>query len=223
MSSESPGSPAPGAHDSRPSRVHVKICGVTTVSDAEMCVASGASSIGLNFVPASTRCVTEETAIDIVSALRGARVLVVGVVADLSVPDMLALRSRIGLGCLQLHGDEAPDALTPLLPHAYKAVRVGTQADVMRARSYGGEYLLVDALVPGVLGGTGKLVDFALVLPLARERKLSLAGGLRPDNVAHAIAAVRPYCVDVASGVESAPGTKDPAKVRDFIAAATRA
>ncbi len=205
--------PSPSVH------VHVKICGVTTVADAEMCVASGASSIGLNFVRESPRFIPEEIAVQIVHALRSAKVLVVGVVANVSVPDMLALRSRVGLGCLQLHGDERPDELAPLLPHAYKAVRVASEADVARARTFGGDHLLVDAFVPGALGGTGRLADFALVAPLARERKLSLAGGLRPENVAQAIAAVLPFCVDVASGVESAPGKKDPARVRAFIAA----
>lgn len=203
--------------------IHVKICGVTTVRDAETCARAGASSIGLNFVPGSPRRIDEARAIEIVTALRSANVLVVGVVADLGVDEMLSLRERVGLGCLQLHGDELPEDLAPLLPHAYKAVRVAGANDVIRARSFGGEYLLVDAFVPGSRGGTGKLVDFELVAPLTRERKLTLAGGLRPENVAQAIAAVRPFCVDVASGVESAPGKKDPARVRDFIAAAREA
>ncbi len=198
---------------------HVKICGVTTVADAEMCVASGASSIGLNFVPESPRRITEDVATQIVSALRGTNVLVVGVVANLSGPDMLALRTRVGLGCLQLHGDEPPEALTLLLPHAYKAIRVATIEDIARSRTFPGDHILVDAFVPGTLGGTGKQVDFRLVAPLAQERKLSLAGGLNPDNIQAAIAAVHPFCIDVASGVESAPGKKDPVLVRALIAA----
>jgi phosphoribosylanthranilate isomerase len=203
-----------------PASIHVKICGVTTVADAEMCVAAGASSIGLNFVPGSPRKIDEARAIQIVRTLSSVKVLVVGVVADLTVDQMLALRSRLGLGCLQLHGSESPEQLDQLLPHAYKAVRVGAARDVTHARTFGGNYILVDAFVPGTLGGTGTTVDFSLVAPLAVERKLSLAGGLRPDNVASAIHAVRPFCVDVASGVESAPGVKDALKVRDFMAAA---
>jgi phosphoribosylanthranilate isomerase len=209
-----------GLAEGRP--VHVKICGVTSVADAEVCLAAGASSIGLNFVPESPRCVSEDVARAIVVAV-GERALVGGVVADLEVEAMLALRARVGLGCLQLHGDEPPGHLAPLLPHAYKAIRVAGAEDVARARAYGGEYLLVDAWVPGVRGGTGKTLDLSLVLPLATERKLSLAGGLRPDNVADAVRAVRPFCVDVASGVESAPGKKDPAKIRAFIDAARSA
>jgi len=203
--------------------VHVKICGVTTIADAEMCVDAGASAIGLNFVPTSPRVIDEARAKEIVTALRSAKVLVVGVVANLDVAAMIGLRDRVGLGCLQLHGDERPEDLTPLLPHAYKAIRVADASDVERSRTFGGDHVLVDAFVAGTLGGTGKQVDFALVAPLAKERKLTLAGGLRPENVAPAIAAVHPFCVDVASGVESSPGKKDESRVRDFIAAAKAA
>jgi len=195
---------------------HVKICGLKTIADALMCVEAGASAIGLNFVPASARRVTVLEAREIARAVRG-RALVVGVVADLSVAEMRALAADAELECLQLHGDEAPATVSALLPHAYKAVRVGTAADVERARAFPGEHVLVDARVEGALGGTGKTLDWSLVAALARERNLTLAGGLTPDNVAGAIRAVRPYCVDVASGVESAPGSKDPLKVRAFV------
>ena len=100
---------------------------------------------------------------------------------------------------------------------------MGSSADVARARAYRGEYLLVDARVEGALGGTGKTMELGLVVELARERKLTLAGGLTAENVAEAIRVVFPYCVDVASGVESAPGVKDLARVRAFIAAARTA
>ena len=89
-----------------------------------------------------------------------------------------------------------------------------------RARTFGGEYLLADAKVAGALGGTGETFDWSLVKDLARERRLTLAGGLRPDNVARAVAEVAPWCVDVASGVERAPGIKDLDAVRAFIAEA---
>ncbi len=143
-----------------------------------------------------------------------------GVVADLDVEELRALRAAAELGCLQLHGDERPETLVPFLPHAYKAVRIANDADVQRARAYPGEYLLVDAKVDGALGGTGATFDWSLVKELARERKLTLAGGLRPDNVAGAVRAIDPYCVDVASGVETAPGVKDLGAVRAFIEAA---
>ncbi len=199
--------------------MHVKICGVRDPHEAAECVRLGASSLGVNFVPSSPRCVDAKTARAIAEAAHevDAKVVVVGVVADLSIEAMKALVRDASLDCLQLHGEEGPEALAPLLPHAYKAVRVATADDVARAKSYPGEYLLVDAKVEGALGGTGATFDWTLVRDLARERKLTLAGGLRPENVARAIEVVRPYCVDVASGVERAPGVKDLARVREFL------
>ncbi len=200
--------------------VHVKICGVTTVSDALACAELGASAIGLNFVEGSPRRIDVERAREIARAVKGTPLLVVGVVADLDVEGMRALVRDAELGCLQLHGDEAPETLVPLLPHAYKAVRIGTAEDVRHARRFGGDHLLADAKVTGALGGTGTTFDWSLVRELARERRLTLAGGLRPDNVADAIAEVQPWCVDVASGVERSPGIKDREAVRAFIAGA---
>jgi phosphoribosylanthranilate isomerase len=204
--------------------IHVKICGITCVEDARAAVDAGASAIGLNFVPASPRRIDVPTARAIAEAV-GDRVLVVGVVADLDVEAMRRLRDEAKLGCLQLHGDEPPGALEPLLPHAYKAIRVATAEHVAQADCYGGEHVLVDARVEGRLGGTGQRVDVALVAPLARRRKVTLAGGLDPSNVAAAIEAVGPFCVDVAGGVERQgdPRRKDDAKVRAFVAAARSA
>jgi phosphoribosylanthranilate isomerase len=199
------------------SKVHIKICGITSVEDADLCLGIGASAVGLNLVPSSPRVVDVPTARKIAEHV-GDRALVVLVVADLDFGRLRELRERTGAGCLQLHGDEAPGDLEALLPHAYKAVRIGTQEDVARALSYPGEHLLADAKVEGKLGGTGKLVDWDLVEGLARKRKLTLAGGLNPENVARAVARVRPYCVDVASGVETPHSArkKDPDKLVAF-------
>ena len=197
----------------------IKICGVTSASQALACVEAGADSVGLNFVASSVRRVGAETASAIVRAV-GGRALVVGVVAAMTVPAMRALRDATGVGCLQLHGNETGetgDDVTALLPHAYKAVRVETADDVARARTMPGDYVLVDAKVEGTLGGTGHAFDWSLVVELAKRRRLVLAGGLTPENVARAIETVRPWCVDVASGIESAPGVKDLAKLRAFI------
>lgn len=205
-------------------KIHIKVCGVTNVADAIACVELGASAIGLNFVPASQRYVEVATARTISEAI-GARALVVGVVANLGEGELRTLRDEAKLGCLQFHGDEPPEALLPFLPHAYKAIRVATAADVADADGFPGEHVLVDAKVTGALGGTGVRVDPALVAPLARRRKLTLAGGLRPENVAEAIAAVRPFAVDVASGVEygADPRRKDLEAVRAFIERAASA
>jgi phosphoribosylanthranilate isomerase len=197
---------------------HVKICGITTVEDAEMCIELGADALGLNFVPSSSRLVpwTEAQAI---ASLVGNRCLLVGVVANLPIPEMEQLRSSIPLGCLQLHGDESPEQVQHLLPHAYKAVRLQGEHDVQRAQQFPGEYLLVDAYHPHALGGTGQVFNWQWVEELASQKKLTLAGGLTPRNVGQAIEQVRPFCVDVASGVEQSgfPRQKDRQKVRDFI------
>src|SRR3954452_12190316 len=113
----------------------MKICGVTSIADAEACLAVGASAIGLNFVPSSARVVTVEEARAITRFI-GERALVVLVVANLELEKMRALLEQTGARCLQLHGDESPETLGELLPHAYKAVRVGDASDVARARGY---------------------------------------------------------------------------------------
>jgi phosphoribosylanthranilate isomerase len=194
----------------------VKICGLTAVDQAVACVDLGADAIGINFVPSSVRRIDLATGRAIVRAV-GSRALVVAVVANESVEAMRAVLEASGAGCLQLHGDEPADDVAALLPHAYKAVRVATSDDVAVAESMPGDYVLVDAKAENMLGGTGRLLDWSLVASLATRRRLVLAGGLTPDNVAGAVAAVHPWCVDVASGVESAVGIKDRGRVEAFI------
>jgi phosphoribosylanthranilate isomerase len=206
----------------------VKICGVTSVEQATACVRLGADAIGVNLVPSSPRCIDVATARAIARAVGNMtaseagipRALVVAVVADLDVAAMRALREETGVGCLQLHGDEPPGAVAALLPHAYKAVRVANEGDVALAESMPGDYVMVDAKVPGLLGGSGHRLDGSLVVGLAARRRLVLAGGLDAGNVGAAVALVKPWCVDVASGVESSPGMKDLVKVKAFIEAA---
>jgi len=197
--------------------VRIKICGITTEGDADACAALGVDMIGLNFVPGSPRCLDVARARTVADAVRG-RVELVGVVADAGDARILELRDAVGLDRLQLHGDEPPEAVTRWAPHAFKALRVGTAEDVAAAERYPG-LLLVDAKVPGALGGTGRTVDFTLVAPLARARPVLLAGGLGPGNVAAAVRAVAPWGVDVASGVERAPGVKDLGAVAAFVRA----
>lgn len=194
----------------------IKICGVMSVDQARACADVGIDSIGINFVSSSARRIDEATARAIVRAV-GQSVLVVGVVAGSDPEAMRALRDATGIACLQLHGDERPEDVAALLPHAYKAVRIANQKDVVRAEAMPGEYVMVDAKVEGALGGTGRTFDWNLVVALATQRKLVLSGGLTPENVAAAIRIVRPWCVDVASGVESSVGVKDMAQVRAFV------
>ena len=199
----------------------IKVCGITTPEDAEACVALGVDWLGLNFVPSSPRCIDVAAALAIRSAVRGKAALV-GVVADLPEAALEELRLAVGLDRLQLHGDEPPELVRRLAPFAFKALRVGDATDVTAAERYEG-LLLVDAKVPGALGGTGRTVDFALAAKLASARPILLAGGLGPGNVAAAVRAVSPWGVDVASGVELSPGVKDLDAVEAFVANARAA
>jgi phosphoribosylanthranilate isomerase len=197
---------------------YVKVCGITSLKDAIMAVEAGADALGLNFVPASKRLIDVATAAHISDAL-GSSVELVAVVANRSLQELEELRSATGIRWLQLHGAEKPEELESLLPSAYKAVAIASAADVERAIEYGGDRLLVDAKIAGELGGTGQRFDWSLAAPLAKRRALIVAGGLTPENVRDALRALRPFGVDVASGVET-PGnrrTKDPARVRAFI------
>lgn len=200
----------------------IKICGVTQLADAERAVELGADALGLNFVHGSRRRISVERARPLVEAVRG-RVELVAVVADPTDAEIKELREDLGIAWLQLHGQEPAPRVSRLLPHAFKAVAIEDAADARRAASFPGERLLVDTKVGAGSGGTGKVFDWQLVTELSRERRLILAGGLTHRNVGAAIRALAPYGVDVASGVESAPGIKDPELLAEFMRAARRA
>ena len=199
--------------------VDVKICGITSVADARVCVEAGADAIGLNFWPGTPRCVVNHVAREIVDAV-GEDLLIVGVFVDFPLDRVRRVLTEVGIQWAQLQGSETPEMVSSLLPTVYKAIGVQDRGAIELARRYPGEHLLLDASVPGLPGGTGKTFDWSIAAEVARERKLTLAGGLRAQNVVDAIRAVRPFRVDVASGVESQPGRKDPELVRAFIDAA---
>ena len=204
--------------------VLVKICGLTRVDQAVACADLGADAIGLNFWPRSKRRVDDAVAREIVAELRS-RVRLVAVVVDAPSGRIEEIR-RLGLSWIQLHGAETPADVERWLPDAFKAVHLavcGNDADARLADAFPGEELLVDARVGDLPGGTGVTCDWGAAAALARTRSLWLAGGLTPANVGEAIGAVSPHGVDVASGVEAAPGDKDLEKVRRFIANARAA
>ncbi len=194
----------------------VKVCGVTNVEDARAAADAGVDALGLNFVRSSKRYVSPAVASEIVRALGGA-VTWVGVVADAPEHELRALKNEVGFDLWQLHGHEPPEALEPLLPDAYKALPIGAAEDVAAAARFAGDRVLVDAKVVGELGGTGRVFDWRLIDELVATRRVVLAGGLTPDNVGRAVREVRPWGVDTASGVESAPGKKDPELIRRFV------
>ena len=198
--------------------MRIKVCGITTAEDAAAVVALGVDWLGLNFVPGSPRAIDVAAASAIRDAVRG-RAELVGVVADRDEAALQTLRQAAGLDRLQLHGNEPPELIRRLAPYAFKALRIGSAADVTLAESFSG-LLLIDAKVPGVLGGTGRTMDFSLVINLAKTRKVILAGGLTPANVAVAVRTLKPWGVDVASGVERSPRVKDLDKVKAFVESA---
>lgn len=198
----------------------IKVCGVTCVRDAEACVQAGVTCIGLNLIAASPRYIEPAAALALARAV-GRAIEIVIVLANSSIVEIQALLEETGASLAQLHGDEPPETLLALLPRAYKAIRVASADDIALADTYPGDRLLVDAKVAGRLGGTGQVVDFDLVAPLARRRRVILAGGLSPDNAARAVERVRPFGVDVASGVEvpGQPRRKDWARIAAFVQA----
>jgi len=196
--------------------VKVKICGVTCVADALHAARAGADAIGLNFAARSPRRVSVEQAAAIAAALP-AGVCRVGIFVDAGRDEMAAVVARVGLDALQFHGDEPPALCAGWGAKTIKAVRVRDAAALAAASAYAVDFILADAYVDGQAGGTGRRVPLEWLGGVARER-LILAGGLTPETVAEAVRAVRPAVVDVASGVEAAPGIKDPEKVERFIA-----
>jgi phosphoribosylanthranilate isomerase len=198
----------------------LKICGITRLSDAEVAVAHGATSLGFVFWSKSPRVVQPEAAAAIVAALPNG-IDVVGVFVNESMATVDAIASRVGLTMVQLHGDErAEDARTLQWP----VVRAVTLASAASCDAWPAHTVfLLDAPDCERRGGTGQTVDWPRARALAVRRRVILAGGLTPDNVAEAVATVRPYGVDVSSGVEVSPGVKDPGKVAAFLANARRA
>ncbi|MCZ7647583.1 MAG: phosphoribosylanthranilate isomerase [Planctomycetota bacterium] len=211
--------------------VRVKICGLTRVQDVQAAVAAGAEAVGLNFVPGTPRYLASlENAGNLVRAA-GTGILKVGVFAKAEPEAVVQTAARAGLDIVQLHGEETADygrRLRERLPgtvQLWKVYRVSSLED--RARIDGEDWpceaVLLDARVDGTLGGTGRTFDWDLLAGWTPPRVLILAGGLHPGNVAEAVRRVRPVWVDTASGVESAPGVKDGAKLRAFVEAARAA
>jgi phosphoribosylanthranilate isomerase len=202
-------------------RVRVKICGLTRLEDALAAARLGADALGFNFWPRSKRYVPPEAAGAIVRSLP-AGVATFGVFVDPTREEVLAALAASGVGVVQLHGDEPPALCTSLPAPVVKAIRVESSASLASLASYEVRAFLLDAPSAGY-GGSGRTFDWSLAAEVARELPVLLAGGLAPENVAEAVRTVRPLAVDVASGVESAPGVKDLGRLQAFIRAAKEA
>ena len=214
--------------DSEPASrsIRVKVCGLTRVREATDCLDAGVFWIGLNFHPQSPRYVELPVASQIVAALPD-RSRAVGLFVNRSPSDVSGTALELGLETIQLHGDEPPEDLAALDRFCLiRAFRLGSIADLWAMEDYlaratalgrAPDAILIDARLPGQHGGTGTLVARELLPRIPRHPRLILAGGLTPENVAQYIGQVRPWMVDVASGVESAPGRKDASRVAAFV------
>ncbi len=205
--------------------VRLKICGITKWEDAKLCADLGANAIGLNFYEGSPRCVTPFAAAEILRRLPPF-IAPVGIFVNWTPAPIVALCKALRLSAAQLHGDETPqvvDAVARRLP-VIKALRLGQGTVAPEFSSFrSASAFLLDSAASGQYGGSGTTGNWHLARTVAQSQRIILAGGLTPENVAEAIRIVRPYAVDVASGVEARPGKKDPIKLRTFFEELSRA
>jgi phosphoribosylanthranilate isomerase len=201
------------------SDLFVKICGITSEADALLCVSFGADAVGFVFAP-SSRQVSVQLAGDIAKRLPP-EILTVGVFRDEAPQRVVQKVQQAGLGAAQLHGHESAEDtawVRSRLPMVIKAFPAGDRT-ISRFAEFGADYLLIDGQSPG----SGEVFDWRMAEGVADSTRLIVSGGLTPDNVAQAVAHLRPHGVDVSTGVESAPGRKDPLKLHAFITAARAA
>ncbi|MBI5561806.1 MAG: phosphoribosylanthranilate isomerase [Deltaproteobacteria bacterium] len=200
--------------------VLVKICGITNPEDASLAVRAGADALGFVFWKKSPRRVSPAAASDIIKELPPF-VTTVGVFVNETPDGIRDIVREAGLDRVQLHGDEGPSLCDEIGAvsgvRVIKAFRVGPDFDIMPLTQYRASAFLLDAYKPGVPGGTGESFDWNIAASASKTGRIILSGGLTPDNVAEAARRVRPYAVDVSSGVEAAPGKKDAEKVRRFV------
>lgn len=203
--------------------VWVKICGITRAQDAHVAVEAGADALGFNFYAPSPRSLDPDLAREIIAGLPTA-VKPVGLFVDAPMGEVRRVAGLCGIHTVQLHGSESPTYCMELGLEVIKAVRVKDAESLERLEDYQVAAFLLDTYSSSLAGGTGSIFDHHLVsLAKASGRPVIVAGGLTPETVASVVRETRPYGVDVASGVESSPGVKDPQKVRDFIARAKEA
>jgi phosphoribosylanthranilate isomerase len=201
----------------------VKICGITRAQDARLAEKLGAWAIGFNFYEKSPRSISPADAWKIRKQLE---IQPVGVFVNWKPEAVLWLARSVDLSAVQLHGDESPSQVKNLADefNVIKAFRVGSRFPVNALRPFSKSCIfLLDSAKRGEFGGTGETFDWSIAQRISESHMVMLAGGLTPENVGEAILTVRPYAVDVASGVESRPGIKDPGKLREFFAEVERA
>jgi phosphoribosylanthranilate isomerase len=197
----------------------VKICGITNAEDAHHAVRCGADALGFVFFEESPRFISHRRAAEIVRSLPE-HISKIGVFVNTDLRFVRDIVKHVNLSAVQLLGNEGPDDLVNFETSVIKVFRVGRNYDVEVMKNYIVDAFLLDAMQEGAFGGTGKTFDWNIAVKAKEYGRIILSGGLTPENVEDAVRFVRPYGVDVSSGVEARPGKKDPAKVRDFIARA---
>lgn len=204
-------------------RVRVKICGIRSLEEAQAAVDAGADALGFNFWAPSPRHVSLEAASEIIASLPPF-VASVGVFVNETRQTIETIASALRLDAVQLHGDESPEFCVSITTvKTIKALRVSEGFDPQSVNDYRVSMILLDAALAGSYGGTGRTFDWSTAVECSRLAPIILAGGLSADNVAEAIATVRPAAIDVCSGVEAEPGRKDLNKLRNFMAAVANA
>jgi phosphoribosylanthranilate isomerase len=197
----------------------IKFCGITSLSDARLAVEAGAWALGTILWPGSERRCDPAEAARIAAELRR-QAEIAGVFVNQPLDEVIGLAEGIGLSLVQLHGDEGPSFCAEVARRTgakvIKAARIRSGSDVQAMEAFHTDFHLLDTHRAGLYGGTGETFDWELVRLRRTSVPLILSGGLTPENVAAAIAAVHPFAVDVASGTEASPGIKDPAKLRAF-------
>ena len=197
-------------------QVKVKVCGMTSLKDALDAVEGGADAVGFIFYKKSPRSVTMKTVREIVLELPPF-VDTVGVFVDETAEQINKIADYCNLDIIQLHGDESPTFCKKIRRKVIKAFRIKDMQSVKKLSSFQVSGFLLDTFSENLHGGTGKVFDWNLALPAKKFGPVIMAGGLTPNNVQQAVRQIRPYGVDVCSGVESEPGIKDHKKVRAFL------
>lgn len=200
--------------------MRVKLCGFTRAQDVRDALAAGADALGFNLARGPRRITVEQATA--LAALVPPAVQTVALFVDAAEDEILAALAATSCAAVQLHGDEPPELAERLRRRVtvIKAFRLASADDLTRVRGYPADVYLLDAAVPGLHGGSGKTWDHRWLAGRDLGAPVLLAGGLTPENVAAAVALARPWGVDTASGVESAPGVKDAQRMRAFVAAA---
>ena len=196
--------------------VKVKICGITTLDDARMAVDAGADALGFVFYDKSPRCINPVAAANIIAKLPPF-IQTVGLFVNEEIGQINWTADFCGLDVVQLHGDETPEDCQDVNRRVIKAFRIQNIVSIDPLKKYQVSGYLLDAWSPDAFGGTGRTFNWEVAAAARQYGRIILAGGLSPDNVAEALQVVKPYAVDVSSGVESAPGKKDAEKVKMFI------